>query len=327
MNAISATSATILVTLSRMSQTTRTTYTGEGHALLQNIAWQHLGTIPIASVAPARLELHWAAQAVAAVANSLLPHREDDSQSSFTWAPHLGALLGQPVSSDVRAGLRFADMALLLVDGEGHVADEEALPGKTLPQALSWFHSAIAAQVGKPPALPLALRDYDMPDHPVRDRAAFTGDGAPARVELARWFENAHYAISVATKPFTLNPAPRCWPHHFDLATLIAIDLPEDNAPVARTVGVGLSPGDASNAAPYFYVSPWPRPDDATAPPPLSGGGEWKQESWFGAILPAERLVSAQSAPSQAEQLGTFLRSALAACFSLMHAEALQDKL
>ena len=51
----------------------------------------------------------------------------------------------------------------------------------------------------------------------------------------------------------------RCWPHHFDIATLISLEGGDPEH--ARSIGVGLSPGDESYAEPYFYVSPWPYPE------------------------------------------------------------------
>jgi hypothetical protein len=44
---------------------------------------------------------------------------------------------------------------------------------------------------------------------------------------------------------------PTLWPEHFD----IAIEIGDDSA--GRRANYGLSPGDASHEAPYFYVGPW----------------------------------------------------------------------
>ena len=55
-----------------------------------------------------------------------------------------------------------------------------------------------------------------------------------------------------------------CWPHHFDIATLVKL---EDGQPAnARSIGVGVSPGDEYYAQPYVYVSPWPRFDAGKLP-------------------------------------------------------------
>ena len=90
----------------------------------------------------------------------------------------------------------------------------------------------------------------------------------------------------------------RCWPHHFDVGSLIALDAdaePEE----ARSIGVGFSPGDGSYDQPYFYVTPWPYPDTA-ALPTLEAGAEWHTGGWTGAVLTADRLISAPHEDQQA---------------------------
>ena len=81
----------------------------------------------------------------------------------------------------------------------------------------------------------------------------------------------------------------RIWPHHFDLGAILP-----------GTIGVGLSPGDAYYAEPYFYVTP-PSPIDRG--PAIAGGGFWRTDGWTGAVL----LASAAGRPE------AFVESALAA--------------
>jgi hypothetical protein len=74
----------------------------------------------------------------------------------------------------------------------------------------------------------------------------------------------------------------RCWPHHFDIATLIEVAR-------GKTIGVGMEPGDVYYDEPYFYVNLHPRP---AAPPTalLGGHGTWHTHEWIGAVLPVSRL-------------------------------------
>ena len=98
----------------------------------------------------------------------------------------------------------------------------------------------------------------------------------------------------------------RCWPHHFDLATLVSVPggAPGD----ARTIGVGLSPGDGSYAEPYFYVTPWPSPD-SPALPELPAGADWHRTGWFGAVLTATAIFhdAGGSPPTRARMVREFL--------------------
>jgi hypothetical protein len=106
--------------------------------------------------------------------------------------------------------------------------------------------------------------------------------------------------------------AVRCWPHHFDIATLLALDPPTTPSNVARTIGAGLSPGDAGSPGGYWYVTPWPYPV-VSEPPPLAAGGAWHRTGWFGAVLPLSHPDAGDEASNSA-----FLASAVAACHELL---------
>ena len=104
-----------------------------------------------------------------------------------------------------------------------------------------------------------------MPAFAIADGARYAVDGE-ALGELAAWY--AQRQPGAAARPgkrliaHKLDAPPvRCWPHHFDLDTLIYFDRKE---PV-RTMGVGFSPGDEYYDEPYFYVSIYPAPDVADA--------------------------------------------------------------
>jgi hypothetical protein len=171
-----------------------------------------------------------------------------------------------------------------VVDGAGAVGHELPLAGRKLDEALAWASDRMGgAAVGPPP--------YEMPEHAVARGGAFRGDDLAACAELARWYATADRCLRAGAflqpeaKPDDNQQASpvRCWPHHFDIATLITLPsiAPRGGA---RSIGVGLSPGDASYAQPYFYVTPWPYPKDPPLPR-LPGGGIWHQTGWFGAVL------------------------------------------
>jgi len=116
-----------------------------------------------------------------------------------------------------------------------------------------------------------------------------------------------------------------CWPHHFDIATLITLDVDEPDPETARSINVGLSPGDESYDEPYFYVTPWPEPREPEKEV-LAGGGLWHKEDFTAAVLPASRLPDLsptdpdRRAQEQAEQVYAYLRTSIAACRSLLGA-------
>src|SRR5207247_497257 len=126
-----------------------------------------------------------------------------------------------------------------------------------------------------------------------------TSDAA-AFEELAGWYGNAAVVLETLRAATPTASEVRCWPHHFDLATLITV------AP-GQSVGVGMEPGDQYYAEPYFYVNMHPAPD-ARALPPLHGHGTWHTHEWIGAVLPASRLA----ASGQRSQIERFTGSAVA---------------
>jgi hypothetical protein len=97
----------------------------------------------------------------------------------------------------------------------------------------------------------------------------------------------------------------RCWPHHFDLATLAS--FPARDAAHTGYLGAGLSPGDAYYNEPYFYVSVYPQPDRA-ALPRLPKLGHWHTHEFTAAVASAHQIVAASSQKAAAEE---FLRAAV----------------
>ncbi|MDX2092583.1 MAG: hypothetical protein SFX73_32260 [Kofleriaceae bacterium] len=231
---------------------------------------QHLATNLVA----ARLELHYAAQIVAACADAWLPERADDGHTSMTWRSP--TMVGERTPTEAAIGVRAIDFAVLAFHGE----EIQAFPlaGKTLAEGLAWAD----AQLGPPRGA--KLRSYDLPASPLRSGARFTGPEA-ALAELARWYDAGLAVVGRYAEPRTI----RIWPHHFDLGAILP-----------GNIGIGLSPGDAHYAEPYYYVTP---PAPLARAPQLAGGGFWRTEGWTGAVL----LASADGDPD------AFVRSALAA--------------
>ncbi|HEX6642800.1 MAG TPA: hypothetical protein VF215_16910 [Thermoanaerobaculia bacterium] len=238
--------------------------------------WERTGSIDPRALVDARLQLHWAAQAVAGVGRTLHEPRADDSHTSFTWAPALDALVQEPVDG-ITCGIRPRDLTLIAI---GATASELALHGRTLDDAFAFLESHFGQMLKRP--------DVELPDHMVARGGRFDAD--PAHLaELSRYYSDAALVLEdvVRAEP---NASPvRCWPHHFDIATLIALGE-------GRTIGIGLSPGDAVFPEPYYYVTPWPYPDVASLG--ALKFGRWNTLGWTGAVLLATEFahVDAQEA-------------------------------
>ena len=114
---------------------------------------------------------------------------------------------------------------------------------------------------------------------------------APRLAALSVWFAAAAEALGElrqSYRRYTPGPSPvRCWPHHFDIATLVALE--EGHA--ARSIGIGVSPGDDYYAQPYLYLSPYPKPDTEDLPQ-LPPGGRWHTKDFFGAVATATDILA-----------------------------------
>jgi hypothetical protein len=211
----------------------------------------------------------------------LIPPREDASHTNVGWEN--GALVGH------RAALRVADLAIVAEGGA-----VLPLAGKTLDEGTRW----LADRLG----VPALMRPvHDLPVHPIATGAPFSGDDAPARLEIARWLATADTVLRTIASENEPASAVRLWPHHFDIATLLSLGE-------GRTIGVGLSMGDASYAEPYFYVTPWPYPKRGLTLPSLPYG-HWHLEGWTGAVLETSALAQSASHELGALQM---LRAAIA---------------
>jgi hypothetical protein len=205
--------------------------------------WRTVGEIDPRKLVEARTQLHWAVQPVMAFADCALEHVSDDSQANLGWRDDLEALVGRQRPDGLSAGLRIPDMTLMVFDEEGAIAESVSLEGQTIDSAVSWLEEVVAARSGGPLERPIRLRDYEMPEHPVAEGAAFVLDDSPAFAELARWFANGNLVLKELTSSNRGWAEVRCWPHHLDLGTIISLESSGD-ASSGRSIGVGLSPGD-----------------------------------------------------------------------------------
>lgn len=271
-------------------------------------SWEARGAVAPVDLSDARLQAHFAAQLAAAVGMTLADPKPDDSHANLEWFAAERELASAPARG-LRGTLHVASLTLRIRAGSEGVVAELSLRGKTLDQGREWLEAALAQKLGE--TVTLAKAPYDMPVHSVGDGAAFDANET-ALLELERWFSSSDRLLR-ALEAETANASPvRCWPHHFDIATLISLD-PSKSGEDAQTVGVGMTPGDGGYPEPYFYVTPWPYPKEPS-PPDLEGGGTWHREGWFGAVLTGTRLVGADD---PATSVTAFVRSAVEASRAL----------
>lgn len=276
--------------------------------------WEPIGQSPIESLVEARLESHHALQLVVSTAISYLPRVADDSHTNLGWHEESRALLSHelPVPGGaVRVGLRALDLTILVRDERNGGVQELPLAGRTLAESEHDLVQRLEA-LGLDGARWVSDKHYTIPHHDVAAGARFGAVVGGAHAELDRLFHNAHELASAVVHETPGAAAPRLWPHHLDLATLIA--LPSRDLRTARSIGVGVEPGDDWYAEPYIYVGPSPHPS-VGALRPLEAGGHWHTDGWVGAVLTRTemRALDGDDARAQGVRALRFVREAIAA--------------
>jgi hypothetical protein len=281
--------------------------------------WVRLGAVPPTDLADARLQLHHATQIAVSATISYLVAQPDDSHTALSWSGPHGALVTEPISAarPFRIGLRVRDLTLHAFDEAMRATQPFALSGKTMADAYAWL-SEVASSAGLPRERLTSSKHYTIPGHPVADGAPFSVGSGDELAELERYWSNAANLLEALVLNVDGASGVRCWPHHFDIATLIT--LPAATGRRQRTIGVGHSPGDEWYAEPYWYVGPYPYPETSEFPP-VDGGGHWHTKGWVGAALPASSYAAADGL-GQRQQVVTFIDSAVKACRTLLGADA-----
>lgn len=254
--------------------------------------WSTLGSKAPTALVKARTLAHHAAQWPTKAARANLQALPDDSHSSLEWDGEHGALFSQPLpagGADVRVGLRLGGLALILKRGN-LVLDTYELAGRRDSMVGVWLDSALRA-LGLKAATDVTL-PYTIPSHPVARGSAYAFSGEmEAFDELVRWFEAAADLLEEIGAECTDAQAGAvlCWPHHFDIATLLNFEASSDGG--ARSIGAGFSPGDHYYHQPYVYVSPWPHLK-AAGLPALPPPGHWHTHEFVGAVATAEQILA-----------------------------------
>ncbi len=262
------------------------------------------------ALAQARSVAHAAVQLLTKAARANLAAVPDDSHSSLEWSVERQMFLTHPLGTEAPAhqvGLTLLPLQLvLLCDGERQ--DELLLGDQSLLQAAHWLDRRLA-DIGLGAASPVVL-PYELPDD-VSGIVVFPEATGESLAQLAAWYSLAATALkqlSVELVDLVPGPSPvSCWPHHFDIATYVALET--GDAETARGIGVGMSPGDGSYDQPYFYVNPWPHLDVASLPPPLTPG-HWHTEGFVGSIATGEEILTLDSIGSGTLE---FLRASVSA--------------
>ena len=272
-------------------------------------SWHTLHPSASRELVDSRLQLHYAAQFATALGISYLTPKRDDSHTNLGWDPKLEALGSREVralSHPVRVAVRPRDLTILVVLNDS-IGQKIPLHGSTIGQIESALRAALAS-TGLDGRRFTLKRHYELPAHPVAGGDPFDASRREMFEELTGWYANAHVLLE-EFKARINGAEVRCWPHHFDIATLATFGP-------GRSSGAGMLPGDEMYPEPYYYVNAYPAPKAMPDESLLNGAGSWNSDGWFGAVLTGSRLEADPS--TQADQIRAFLDSAFAYCESLL---------
>jgi hypothetical protein len=273
--------------------------------------WRKIKAVDRSSLSEARLQAHYAVQWLARAARAYGTPAPNDFHTNLGWDNAIGGLSTHALPQGAVLGLILPDLMLAVWDGPpatGSVGGAQtiSLEGRRDAEIGEWLGRHLSARGLDADALD-APSPYQMPDHPIGRGAPYGPAGLAAPLaELAAWYANANLALGETRQHIVArgNDAPPvcCWPHHFDLDSLI----PLGSGTAARTVGIGFEPGDDYYDQPYFYVSCYPPPDVAALPslPPL---GHWHSHHFTAAVALADRIIAAGDQRAAVE---AFLRAA-----------------
>jgi hypothetical protein len=270
-------------------------------------SWRLLRGVAPHQLTSARMQAHHATQWLARAARAYIAALPDDGHTNLGWDAAFGGLITHPQPDGAMLGLRVADLTLVLLDAAGTKPLEAlALAGHRDADARDWLGPLAQRRGLDPRKLDDAL-PYKLPPRPDETYAV----DRDALGELAAWFGNANATLGairecVAARGIAAPPV-RCWPHHFDLDTLVTL------AP-GRTTGIGFEPGDAYYDEPYFYVSIYPAPDAASLPA-LPAVGQWHTQHFTAAVATA---TSVCAATDQGVAVEEFLRVAVDAAIKAL---------
>ncbi|MGH6857725.1 MAG: DUF5996 family protein [Methylocella sp.] len=271
--------------------------------------WRPLRDIDQRRLNIARLQAHHAVQWLARAARAYVPPRPDDGHTNLGWDDTFVGFTTHRLKNGMHLSLQIADLTLVLHGGERKRIQSFSLNGRTNAQARQWLGEQLGARGLDTRALD-APSPYEIPARAVTQGAAYdAAEVADSLLELSVWFANAEFSLVRAQRQMIERKLSasdvRCWPHHFDLATLAS--FPARDADATAYVGAGLSPGDAYYDEPYFYVSVYPQPDRAELPR-LPKLGHWHTHEFTAAVVPAHQIVAANNQKAAADE---FLKAAI----------------
>ncbi len=228
--------------------------------------------------------MHLAAQYLAAAGISFVSKKDDDSHTNlgFSIAKNCMETHSLSENEDVLS-LDYKNFSLNWSSKNGYTSFP--LDGATHSVVLNWLKETSKTFINKSYRYEF---HYDLP-YEITDDFMFELVGATNLAELLQLRILAQSTLEETLKECNLESPIRVWPHHFDSGAYSSLD--KDIA-----IGFGLAVPDTMCTEHYFYVSGY-KGHDALNTEGFSAlsNGEWKNDGFKGAILPATRIDASKA--------------------------------
>lgn len=263
-------------------------------------------------------EAHYAAQAAAELGKGWAEPREDDSHTSFSWFRGADGRGLEGVSAagntGYRARLKFEGLEISLCDGHGRTIGDFSLAGHTLAEAMAWMETVCAHELG--PRLQASVPAPDLPEHAMASGAVFTPD-PDGENDVADVYDATYLVLKRLRGMDSRFGEVRCWPHHFDMASLAVVGKDEGGA-MTKTIGVGITPPDGLDDHGYWYVSPWARDGMAGEPAYRAlSCGRWHDRG-AGVSMAMLSVHEVAGEGDRSHKLAAFLAESINACLGVL---------
>ena len=254
--------------------------------------WKNITGIDLEVLKQNRKVLHKAVQIVGAFPRNMLPHDPTDATASLIWNSNNQALESIPFldkNRSIKVGLLFESFELY-VDLDGNILTAFGLNGKSVSEGVAWLKRELAKLSIEAGHLNLKL-PYEIENYDYSRSLKVDND---AVLEYKKLYQHTQQILAHLVTNWKDAYDIRCWPHHFDLATLIPLETDADGE-LLKSIGIGLSPGDEGVEEPYVYVNIWPNVSLGALEKHNLSIGHWNKEGWSGAVLTYSQMLTLEN--------------------------------
>lgn len=228
--------------------------------------------------------MHLAAQYLAAAGINFVVKKDDDSHTNLGFSVAKSCMETHPLS--VNGDILSLDYKNFSLNWKSDNNDTSfSLDGATHADVLSWLKETSKSFLNNSYAYEL---HYDLP-YEITDDFKFKLVDTNRLVQLLQLRILAQLTLEETLKDNNLESPIRVWPHHFDSGAY-------SNLQKDISIGFGLAIPDAMCSEHYFYISGY-KGHVALNTEEFStlSNGEWKNDGFKGAILPAAKTEKSEA--------------------------------